>query len=92
MGLRAGWLLEWSLAGAEPLERLECGGLVSDVLERRSRGLDLRERGLASLDAEARKPPQRSAFEPVRLGFAYDDADRERVNQVDVRQLARGTR
>jgi hypothetical protein len=32
--------------------------------------LDLGERRFASLDAEARKPPQRGAFEPMRLGVA----------------------
>jgi hypothetical protein len=47
--------------------------------------LDLRERRLASLDAEAREPPQRGAFEPMRLGLANGEADRERVTQVHVR-------
>jgi hypothetical protein len=37
------------------------------------------------LDAETREPPQRGALEPIRFGRANDDADRERVTQVDVR-------
>ena len=78
------------LPGAESLERLECGRLVGDVLECPCCGLDLGERRLASLDAEAREPPQRGALEPIRLGLVNDDADGERVTQVDVRQLARG--
>jgi hypothetical protein len=53
------------LAGAESLERGECGRPVSDVLECPGCGLDLRERRLASLDAETREPPQRGAFEPI---------------------------
>ena len=47
-------------------------------------GLDLRERRLASLDAEAREPPQRGALEAIRLGFVNDDAHGEGVTEVDV--------
>ena len=42
------------------------------------------------LDTETREPPKRRALKPIRLGVANDDADREGVTQVDVRQLARG--
>jgi hypothetical protein len=72
------------------MERLQCGGFVGEVLKCPCRGLDLGERRLASLDAETREPPERGAFEPIRLGFANDDADREGVTQVDVRQLTSG--
>ena len=78
-----------SLLGAESPERLESGGLVSDVLECPCCGLDLCERYFASLDAEARQPPQRGALEPIRLGLADGEADREDVNEVNVRQFAR---
>ncbi len=48
------------------------------------------DRYFPALDAEACEPPQRGALEPIRLGLANHDADREGVTQVDVRQLARG--
>ena len=71
------------------MQRGECGRrLLAMLLDAPSRGLNLRERGLATLDAETRDPPQRGALEPVRLGFANDDADCEGITQVDVRQLA----
>jgi len=52
--------------------------------------LGLGERRLASLDAEAREPPQRGALEPIRLSFVNDDADGERVTQGHMRQLTCG--
>jgi hypothetical protein len=48
------------------------------------------ERGLASLQAKARQPPQRSALEPLRLGMPNRDADRQGVTEVDARQLGGG--
>jgi hypothetical protein len=45
--------------------------------------LDLGGRDVASLDAEARELPQRGALEPIRLGLAEGEADREGVNEVD---------
>jgi hypothetical protein len=46
--------------------------------------LDLCKRYLEAFDAEPRGPPQRGALEPIRLDLADDDADRERITQVDV--------
>jgi hypothetical protein len=79
--------LENRLAGAEALKRFECCRLVGQVVECPCCCLDLGDRGLAQLEAEAREPAQRRALEPLRLGGPDDDADRERVSEVDMRQL-----
>ena len=84
-GVASGWLPR-----AESLERLECGGLIRDVLECPCCALNLSECYSSALDAVAREPPQCGALEPIRLGTVDDDADRKRVAQVDLRQLARG--
>jgi hypothetical protein len=75
--------LDGSLPGTESSERLECGRLVSDVLECRCGGSGLGGRDVEPLDAEARELPQRGALEPIRLGLAEGEADREGVNEVD---------
>jgi len=46
------------------LERFQCCRLVRDVVERRCCGLNLGQRGLASLDAEAREPAQWAGSNP----------------------------
>jgi hypothetical protein len=45
---------------------------------------------VASLEADAREPPQRGALEPLRLGVTDDNADREGVAEVDARKLGGG--
>jgi hypothetical protein len=52
--------------------------------------LDLGECGLSVFEAEAREPPQRGALESLRFGLADGDADRERIAEVDARQLGGG--
>jgi hypothetical protein len=74
------------LAGAQSLERFECGRLVGNVVEGPCCCLNLGERGLVSLVAEACEPPQRGALEPVRLGLA----DGEGVPEVDARKFSSG--
>ena len=72
------------------MERVLGGWLVGDVLECPGCSLDLRECRFASLHAEAREPPQRGAFESIRLCLANDHSDRESVAEVDVREFGRG--
>ena len=64
------------------MEGLQCGRLVGDVLECPCSGLDLGERYVAPLDAEAREPPQRGTLKAIRLGLAHGQADREGVAQA----------
>jgi hypothetical protein len=52
--------------------------------------LGLGERGLATLQAEALDPPQRTALAPLGLGLVNRQADGERLAQVDARELRGG--
>jgi hypothetical protein len=52
--------------------------------------MDLRDGGLASLDAEARELAQRRALEALRLRAPNGDADLQCVTEVDARQLSGG--
>ena len=63
------------------MEHLECCRLVVDVVEAPCCGLDLGECRFATLEAEAREPPQRGALEPPGLRLAHCHADGEGVAQ-----------